>query len=87
MAACGGVEVTLERDAAALRFVRDIVENAPGIAYLTLSCDMRGLVLYANWATLKVLGTAPSAPRPRTAWLRTPRTAPGQPHGVSRCLR
>ena len=51
----------LERDAAALRFVRDILENAPGIAYLTLSGDMRGLVLFASRGTQKMLGMTPAA--------------------------
>lgn len=39
----------LEQDGAALRMVREVVEKAPpGIAYIMLSGDMQGLVLYAN---------------------------------------
>lgn len=56
-----GALAMLERDVAALRFARDVVENAPGIAYLMLSGDMRGLILYANAATEGVLGMQPVA--------------------------
>lgn len=42
-------ERVMERDAAALRMAREIVENAPpGLVYLTLTADMRGLMLHAN---------------------------------------
>lgn len=46
----------LEADAAALRVAREVMEMAPpGIAYLTLSGDMRGLVLYANGSAMAML--------------------------------
>jgi hypothetical protein len=46
----------LEADAAALRVAREVMEMAPpGIAYLTLSGDMRGLVLYANGSAMPML--------------------------------
>jgi len=51
----------LVRGAAALRFAQAILENVPGIAYLTLSGDMRGLILYASQGTQKMLGTTPAA--------------------------
>jgi PAS domain-containing protein len=54
-------EAMMERDAAAQRFARDIMENAPGIAYLMLSGDMRALVLYANQSTQEVVGATPAA--------------------------
>ena len=60
----------LEADAAALRVAKEAMEKAPpGIAYLTLSGDMRGLVLYANGSTrglLLGLGMAAAA-APREA--------------------
>lgn len=54
-------ERMLKNDAAALRYVREVIEAAPDIVYLTLSADMRGLVLYANQGAQRVLGTAPVA--------------------------
>ena len=46
----------LEADAAALRVAREVTEMAPpGIAYLTLSGDMRGLVLYASQSARALL--------------------------------
>lgn len=48
----------VDRDAAALRVARDVMEAAPSIAYLTLSGNVRGLVLYANSAAERALGMA-----------------------------
>lgn len=45
----------LEKEVTAQRIVQDIVENAPGIAFLMLSGDMRAMVLYANKASASVL--------------------------------
>jgi PAS domain-containing protein len=50
----------LEKEVVAQRIARDIVENAPGIALLTLSGDMGTTVLYANQAAASVLMLEPS---------------------------
>lgn len=51
----------LERDTAALCFARDLIEYSPGIAYLILSADMRGLILYANGGAERMFGVSPDA--------------------------
>ena len=55
------VEVMLKEDTAALRFARQVMEGASGIVFLTLSVELRSLVLYANQSTEKALGWAPKA--------------------------
>ena len=52
-------QAMLEKDAAALRVAREVMENAPSeIAFLTLSGDISGLVLYINGSGCRLLETA-----------------------------
>lgn len=52
---------SLEKEVIAQRVAREIIEHAPGIAYLTLSGDMTATILHVNEAAAYVLELEPLA--------------------------